>query len=104
MCANFDFVSSHRRSPEVGVAKRATKGSPSAIACPPPPGNLHRYQNNGVAGGAVWNWLKIKEIVGGKKGKAESRRQDAEGRKDRKARGGRVQRRLAGTESRVHDL
>jgi hypothetical protein len=65
---------------------------------------LHGYQNKGVAGGAVWNCLKTKEIQEGKKGKTESRRgkaecrrqkaeagrQKAEVRKDRKAGGGRI--------------
>lgn len=29
---------------------------------PPPPGNLHEYQNKGVAGGAVWMKMKRREL------------------------------------------
>jgi len=38
---------------------------------PPPPGNLHGYQNKGVARWAVWNCKKTKEIARGKKGKQQ---------------------------------
>jgi hypothetical protein len=59
-------------------------------AATPAPGNLHGYQKKGVARWAVHIWLKTKRIARGKKGKARSRMQKAEGRKDGKARSGRI--------------
>src|SRR6266699_3578318 len=37
---------------------------------PHPPGNLHRYQNKGVAKFDCWNLLKTHELTKGKKGKS----------------------------------
>jgi len=39
---------------------------------PHPPGNLHRYQNKGVAKFDCWNLLKTQELIKGKKGKNRS--------------------------------
>ncbi len=60
-------------------------GVVTADSIPPTPGNLYRYQNEGVAEGAVCTCMKGKEIAKGKKGKAESRMQKGRSQKGQKS-------------------